>query len=667
MIGRLASAYLIGWRSPRGDSAIGIHRLGVGTAACAVFLVAMAMLLVGVVAEQRQDRAESRTPVLARDVSDATSLWLESPDALGTLPVSIVFVQPLSRQAPLPPGLRAWPDAGEVVASPELQDAATAAGALDRWGQIVGKIGDEGLVDQNERLAYVGVEAESFSAVDSSALRVSRFGQAPAAQLSSVQFNREPAAVRWLILATITPGVIALIVAAARSSSVERDRRLLLLESLGASHSARAAVVVGEAMQAVLSGVLGGIILVTVATVTGLPLPGANMLTSAEARSALFLLPGIGLGSAILMLAAVVILHRPSSPLTHNRPVVTDRPARWRLLMPVAGLALAGIGTFSGGSTGYLLFLAGSILAVIGAPVAVGPLGMVLGRHIARYGNRSGRPHLLVAGRWLASRPGPAIRLGAAYVVLLAVITQMNVLLVEYTTSEREAVAAEARLDATIVQIRDDRISSDDATRLEQQLTGSTVVRIVQDAQSADAASPAPTIYIPCVGQAICAKISKLGDLPDDGQLGPLKSALFAYPPETLVRVLDGEANAGTIDELLIVTGDVPIEQVRKEAYSILPTPYVTTPTEPWIVGAAARARLASWLLTAGGLGLLALSIAGLLGAAGAFSSQAKELGGLAAFMGGLSPWLRLSFASVGVPLLLAIAVGSVALDFSRG
>ncbi|MFE7529522.1 hypothetical protein ACFU7Y_27930 [Kitasatospora sp. NPDC057542] len=121
--------------------------------------------------------------------------------------------------------------------------------------------------------------------------------------------------------------------------------------------------------------------------------------------------------------------------------------------------------------------------------------------------------------------------------------------------------------------------------------------------------------------------------------------------------------------------GEPGVSVIEQAAYAHLIGPMTYRPGQSWLLGTAAQAAQIRWLLDVALLGLLALALAGSLGAAGIFLEQAKALGPLASyrtdarFYRGIAFWnLALPLSVVGVAgALVAALLGRLLINLGKG
>ncbi len=335
--------------------------------------------------------------------------------------VVAVEVAALSADAPVPPGIQAVPAPGEAYLSPALASlvARTPADELgNRFGRVVGTIGDSGLKAPDELAAVVGVAPAPLQAAGVTV--VTRLDTEP-------RIPPVSPILRFLILVVVVGALapVAVFVATAtRLSAARRERRLALLRLIGATPGQVYRLAAGEALVATIPGAAAGALLFWILrpVVALVSLDGLGWFPSA-------IVPSLPSAAALLLavqvvgvVAAAVALRRVSiSPLGVTRRQST-RPLRRLRLLPL-GLGLA---TLVGGlvmlrdgaQLDFPLYVTlGGFFTVIVGIVVAGPwLTMLVGRILARLARGASA---LLAARRLVDDPRAAF--GAIAGVVMAV------------------------------------------------------------------------------------------------------------------------------------------------------------------------------------------------------------------------------------------------------
>ncbi|SBT54196.1 FtsX-like permease family protein [Micromonospora narathiwatensis] len=310
--------------------------------------VGVAMLLLAAAAPGAIDARANRTA--------ARSDWVDQPDlsaAANTflvVPVDTDFrgrfvrgriVHAEGPDAPVPPGLAAFPRDGEAVVSPALRallDSPDGPLFAPRLGgaRVTGTIAPEGLSGPHELAFYLGRDAIP----PERGMRLNHFGgTGPGEQLSPVL---------WLLVVVVFVVLLLPIMvflgAAVRFGGEQRDRRLAALRLLGADAGMVRRIAAAEAGTAALFGLAAGALiflagrqlapLVSLYDISVFPgdLRPAPWLVALVALG----VPLLAAGVALLALRGVLV-----TPLgVSRRATPVRRRLWWRLLLPAAGLAL---------------------------------------------------------------------------------------------------------------------------------------------------------------------------------------------------------------------------------------------------------------------------------------------------------------------------------------
>ncbi|MET7986318.1 FtsX-like permease family protein [Streptomyces sp. NPDC005281] len=382
----------------------------------------------------RHDRESARNDMTyssaVKKKSDRTLVVADADTVFRDQDVRGRLLVPDGPRAPLPPGVSAFPAAGEMLVSPALDRLLKSAdGTLlrERLGyRISGTIADGGLVDPHELAYYAGAEGLKVTGTSTGRIeRIEAFG-------STGQSEAMDPVLLLLVLivfVVLLMPVGVFIAAAVRFGGERRDRRLAALRLVGADGRMTRRIAAGEA----LAGALVGLALGAGFFLIGRQIAGLVMvfrisvfpddLDPAPALVALVALavPAAAVAVTLLALRGVVI-----EPLGVVR---TARPSRrrlwWRLLLPLGGLAMLypmiGQGRSNGDFNQYLV-VGGVLLLLVGITAL---LPWVVEAVVARL--NSGGVAWQLAIRRLQLSSGSAARLvnGIAVAVAGAIALQM--------------------------------------------------------------------------------------------------------------------------------------------------------------------------------------------------------------------------------------------------
>ncbi len=252
------------------------------------------------------------------------------------------LVQPEGDRAPVPPGVTALPGPGEIVVSPALGallESEDGAALRGRWGdEVVGTIGPEGLAGPEELTFYLGTD----ELTDDRATRIDAFGTAGGASADEASPMLVVLAV--VALAALLVPVAIFVTTAVRFGGEARDRRLAALRLVGADAVMTRRIAAGETLAGALLGLVVGRLLYLVAIKAVRELvPGEMSFFAADGRPMPLL---VGLIVVVVPTAAVLATMSAmrrvvAEPLgVVRRGDVTRRRLWWRLVLPVAGLAM---------------------------------------------------------------------------------------------------------------------------------------------------------------------------------------------------------------------------------------------------------------------------------------------------------------------------------------
>ncbi|MFJ3978682.1 FtsX-like permease family protein [Streptomyces sp. NPDC090021] len=589
----------------------------------------------------------------------AVALWLERPDYADGQAISVIFLEPLQPDASPPPGLDRWPEKGEAFLSP--QAAKHAAGALvSRYGTMGGTIGRTGLTEPNELLVYTRSPVEGIFGETNHRTRISGFGH-PNSQFIdyftvSHQFER-PYSDLWilLLLFTVMPAAVSLMVVV-RGGAELRDRRISMLEALGASSSARLFVVTGEAAAPVLAGSLLAAAAAWGTTLWDTALPFTGYTVSAHDVASLRLwTPVLILAAPALVLAISALRYAKPPKRTSTRPQQTRAmPGRTVWVLAGIGSSLCLYGTWREDGPGRVVFFFGVMLVLAVLPILAGRLSGSLGSSIASHSLRRGDAAGLIAGRWLAARPIVLAVLSAAMILGLGLTT-----LGQVVTSQLEGPEIVARHlagvnDHNAVLIK----ASGDPSRfdqLRQRLPDHHTALIYREDGRTILSADCESLAFFGTLSTCPTTVTKLTDAIPTVQTTPRTAlAVLGLTPDIVSITTRSPGITDPANVSLVVfntSGGSGAAQIWNTAYRTLGFPMLDVPVESGMLGAQARGDYVKWVLDAALIGLLALVLAGIVGAASVFDDQARSLGPVASFRSDRSFYLRVALWNLSVPL----------------
>ncbi|MCO4695615.1 ABC transporter permease [Streptomyces sp. RO-S4] len=378
--------------------------------------------------DARQDQAYSQDTL---SPSDDTLLIAHANSDFQDRDLRGRLVEAEGPGAPVPPGVSELPAPGTMVVSPALKELLSSdEGKLlrDRLPyDIVGTIGDSGLIGSQELAWYAGGTGLAERLASPTVMRIDAFG----ADRSQYTEPLDPV----LLMLTLVIFVVLLvpvgvfIATAVRFGGERRDRRLAALRLVGSDSRMTRRIAAGEALAGAVLGLGFGTLFF---------LAGREFAASVELfrlsvfPSDLNPSPVLALLVAVAVPAAAVLVTLAALRGVVIEPlgvVRTARPARrrlwWRLLLPLAGVAMLvpmlGQGRENGDFNQYLVV--GGVLCLLVGVTALLP--WIVETVVSRLG--SGGLAWQLAVRRLQLSSGTAARMvnGIAVAVAGAIALQM--------------------------------------------------------------------------------------------------------------------------------------------------------------------------------------------------------------------------------------------------
>ncbi|MEU9032778.1 FtsX-like permease family protein [Streptomyces sp. NPDC048383] len=646
-----------------------VHRFGLFAASFLVLWVAWSLLAVDAALDARQERQDARSPVMTQQSQEAVARWLERPDYADGQAISVVFLEPLRPDAAPPPGLERWPERGESFLSP--QAAEHAGGTLiSRYGTMAGTIGRTGLAEPNELLVYTRSPVEGIFGETNHRTLVSGFGQ-PNSQFVdyftvSHQFERSSSDL-WvlLLLFTVMPAAASLTVVVGGGAEL-RDRRISMLEALGASRASRLLVVIGEAAVPVLAGSLLASAAAWATTVwdTDLPFTGHTVSAGDMAPLRVWTPLLIVVATALVLGVGALRYARPPMRKTTRPRQTKDTSGRTVWVLGSIGTALCLYGTSRADGPGRVVFFFGVMLVIGALPSLGGRLSGSLGSAVASLSIRKGDAAGLIAGRWLAARPAVLATLSAAMIVGLGLTTLGQVVTSQLEGPEIVAkrLAGATNRNAVLINASGNPARFD---QLREQLADHPSALMYREGDRTMLSADCKTLAFfgtlttcPTAATELTDAVKELGATPRTAL------AVLGLSPDQVSITSHHPGITDPVGVSLVVfntTGGPGADRIWGTAYRTLGFPMLDVPVESGMLGAQARADYIKWVLDTALIGLLALVLAGIVGAASVFDDQARGLGPIASFRRDRRFYLRVAFWNLSVPLAVVGAGAGVA------
>lgn len=655
----------------RGEA--GRTRFAAVYAATLVLAIALVSLVTTLVTyDAQRERGINRGPALAAHAgtgAPAEALWAVKGDRLpGGRPYPVVFLTPLVSDSPLPPGLTAWPAPGEAALSPALLAQPTGSDIKHRYGTVVATIGNEGLQSPDELFAYV-VPLKPLTPGET-VRPIAGFGPKAGpvyAAVGQTDYDKP----LWLFIGMITSLLVlpatVLLVVAARTGSHHRDRRIALITVLGGRPLHRAVVTLGEALVPVAAGGLTAAAVAVTASLTNVTLPWTgHVLVASDLRAhawewAMAVLAAVAVTVTVLLFTnRDRVVKRARHRGTRLRPGAQP-VRRWAYAFPLTLLlATRGPDLFEPGTSIYVLTnWAGVAGCVATLPAAVSVATMTMGRGLAAIARRRGLPSTLVAGRRMATHPGPVARMTSGVAVAIVVVMQIAAWQGQIGDAARTAQATADRIGSTALLVTPKAADTDTVnaffTALPPTMARLTAVRNPRESSL--------TLTGTCASLAAvrieCPKTkTRLAQRPTDPRIQTLVGTADLYVQTADPRTHTGE----TATSLLVSTdrSDLPEEQVSRLAYRAFPQgAEVGTIGAQWLAGAVVNKVQGDWLTLFGLLGIGALSAAALFSGLAEFLRQGRALAPLTVLAGKRSTHCVIAAFSLFLPLLIAGVAGT--------
>lgn len=393
-------------------------------ATCLLSCAFVSLAIVWGAYDLHQDRAAALVPRIC-DRPDATALYeFGGLDQVSFRPVTVIVIAPLSEDAPLPPGLSAWPGPGEAAVSPALGTDLT-GDLAGRYGHVTSRISLEGLETPQERRVYMRPLDSSLRPSDMEP--ICGFGTdargTPYAGEGSLYAAHPGDVSLLLVLSLIVPAVGAVVIAA-RLKDEESQRRSAALISMGMRRRDLAIVDLVGAAPALAAGHAMTCALIGIALTTDIHVAWLDSsFPAADTRKvvgpmAMALIAGMLLSVLIVMVAGG----------HYRRPLLRSRSERMPTRLSPLVLLLTGIllavwfPLWNPMSPNKLIvYFAGVLLVIIGLPGVIDAACRGVGMVVARAGLRWSRPSLLLAGRQVGrlSRTSRHLAVGIGLAVIM--------------------------------------------------------------------------------------------------------------------------------------------------------------------------------------------------------------------------------------------------------
>jgi hypothetical protein len=580
-------------------------------AAALVVLIGWLYLVTAAVYDGRAERQAARTPMLVEQGDHAFGRWLERADTHLQRQFTVVYLVPLRTTAPAPPGLPRWPGRGEVFLSPAL--LATGHGIVDRYGNLAGTIGEDGLTDAGEWLVYLRpVSDDSVDRLSNpTPTFVTGWGIPPTRDTAGVQAlwfrdNRahdRPALHMYLLITAALAVPVATLLAASRRRHIDRlGRALAVIKALGAPRGARMLVRIGDAALPCVAGATLGVLYAAASTVVDTMLPIVDYRVPAtDLAPARLWLPMLWLAAVGLSFAVAALPGRGRSARRMSRARLSGVAGYVFAL----GVAVTAGGVVHGGAAGTAVYSIGTLVAVATLPLlAERIVATAAGWFHTIGGRRRKGPHRPTPTPRRTSDVGPTVVRVGAYLTLVLYVTVLAAawfLPNERIRTEHERYGTQDSY--ALVEIRA-RWDEQEQAAFRARLPAATVMSVVRSG----------------------AENALVGDCRALATLGELTECPTSDLPASRVYRVRSAAGAALLDHAFLLTPDilvrtgtaaVPVDRlvglvilqparaggvaaVKQAAYAAVSMPLVAQPGEPWVTGQTGALRSVQWIVLAG-------------------------------------------------------------------
>jgi hypothetical protein len=433
---RVLTLVRIGRAARRGSGAPAGRFVAVVAATMALGISFLVLAGSWIVYEERHIREIARSPVLATGKEQARLRYTYQDDYLADHQSHIVyFVEPVTADAPVPPGLSRWPAPGEVFLSPQLLRDGTDEKISSRYGRFVGTIGPEGLGVPDERLAVVRPtgdwlkrNSERFSGFTGRDRAEKNNGEASMGESAQVYGLREFTS---CVLGMLVLPALALLFVVNGFGIEERRRRDLLLSTLGAGRGARRWVALGDVLTPVLTGVvLTAMALIAVVRMSP-RLPVTDFIVPGDQLALHPLLLAVALCGAGILAVTVSLSGTGRRKAIGRTPYQTRTASPWMraLAFPAAlflTVRLPDALDPSRGPVWSIIYLSGVAATFFTLPFTLGLLTAAIGQVVVLVGRVTGAAGVLISGRRLQRCPMDTVRTMVGAVVIIGVLLQAS-------------------------------------------------------------------------------------------------------------------------------------------------------------------------------------------------------------------------------------------------
>lgn len=639
-------------------------RAGAIVVALGTFLTcvgALGAVLAATTIDLRTERSAAASPVFVESEDDAQLLYYYAYGSSNDRPVTIGVIEPLSDDAPLPPGVEQWPEPGKAVVSPQLAEELTGDAALN-YGQVVGTIDPAALESATERRVYMRPASDALQA--EAMFPVSGFGvpvEYDYLILHGAGYlygSSKSEAVALALIALSVTGLIAVAAGACvGAQSLRRDG--LMFMTIGLQRRHMAIVDALEFLRVTLIGAAGAGVMLAVACLRDVSIPFLDtryLATDTRAALAAFivaLLTAWLMSNLALTLARAVVRRlggrRRSRGGESNRGLASSIC----LFAMVAAVSVPQLWPNWPEKT-ILCTLAGAVVAVTAwAPITA--CAQAIGAGLARVGLRRRSPGALVGGRVLQRQTVRSRRLatGVCAAVIMAGFVQLWV--GDLGAPYYLAVENRDAFGTSLLEVTSTGLDTNSFVAALPENTG--VVRVGQADWDEELQQDVTTLSADCVTLEALELECPAGGA-GRVTLTTARQRYVAGAQLADVTVVDTTAAVSDDQTLVLVSLDgsnLDINQLQTLASKHIPGAVVGTRSE-WIVSGVDTLLEANWVITLAIVGLTGVFVA----LAVVVATDARGLGALLAPLGSLlgRPRIASAAAAWSASVLLLVSGG---------
>ncbi|MBX9365661.1 hypothetical protein [Streptomyces sp. WAC04114] len=641
---------------------------------CLFILAACSLVLAEATYDGRDIRGAARSPIpVSRSSEHAVALWAPDTDDVDGTQHFLAYVEPLTDDAPLPPGLEEWPKPGEAVLSQSLATAGAKEEIISRYGRFAGIISPEGLQSPSERFAYVRPSQHMLDSGDM--YKISGFGKQQDIYWGESRSLPSLGMLCAGLIGFLLLPASALLIAAIRTGSSARERRVILLDILGAGPSAKILFVIGECSVPLLVGCSFSLAFMAPALKWNIPLPVVDfVLYAPDVADSLWQL----IGALLLSVVAVILLVLGSTPgikksrFSDLRSRLHGHTRWWPWVFPLFFLlAVRGPG-LANEEWRLPVYVIGALGALSSLPSVVGLAVARGGALVAQAGKKAGSPGMIFSGRRAAMQSRSTARFVAALMAAIFLVVQAQLWMGLLGANATLARKSQDRVGTSIVTVSH---HGDDDSRIgdfAQALPSEAEIAMLQASTPSPGATRAFTIHGSCAAlralSAPCQSASVAVQHLDERIIELLRwnevenSSSIKIEPGPVTA--DGNSSNGN-GRLFVFSrsgDDLPLPQLREAARRTLAMMANVEPlANTWAMGAQDLVSSGQWILLLGVAGVALTVIAVGLSSLGEFIRFGREASPLIAIAGKTRVYASVAFWSLFIPSVLASIVGAIA------